>query len=263
MNLRFFQFLFLSFFSSITLFAQFSETISSDRPGQSNSPNSLGKMVLQIQTGLQVDGASNDYFKSNGFSWPAMVRFGIAEKVDLITVWGYQSGKLKSKINDWEFTANGINSADFGLRFNIFEETDKAPALGFEAYYKTEIASEDFKPDYPSARLNLMASKGFTDVFSVTTNLGLDVDGSGGGSNGFYTLNFVFAVSDEISLFVENYGNFTYESFDTYFDFGSGYLLNNDLQLDLLVGLGKNDEVFRYFVSGGISYRITKWRKHE
>jgi hypothetical protein len=216
-------------------------------------------MVLQIQTGLQVDGASNDNFKSNSFSWPAVVRFGIAEKVDLITIWGYQNSK--TEIFNREFSAKGINMVDFGLRFNIFEETEKAPALGFEAYYKTEIASEDFKPDYPSARLNLMASKSFTELFSVTSNLGLDVDGSGGGSNGFYTLNLVFALSNELSVFAENYGDFTYESFDTYFDFGAGYLLNNDLQLDLQVGLGKNDDVFSYFVSTGVSYRITKWRK--
>lgn len=263
MKPRFFHFLILFIFSSSMLFAQYSETISSDRPGQSNSPNSLGKMVLQFQTGLQFGGNSNDNFKSRSFSWPAVIRFGIAEKVDLITVWGYQSDNLEMKINDWEFSANGINQADLGLRFNIFEETDKAPALGFEAYYKTELTSKDYKPDHPSARLNLMASKGFSDLFSITTNLGLDVDGSYGGSNGFYTLNFVFTLSDELSLFLENYGDFTYDGFNTYFDFGGGYFLNDHLQLDLFGGFGNNDDTFSYFVSTGISYRIVKWRKDE
>ncbi len=263
MILRFFLILFFLSANYATLVAQFSETISSDRPGQSNSPNTLGKMVLQFQTGLQVAGARKDEFNSNNFSWPAVIRFGIAEKVDLITQWGYQSGKSKSEILDWERSANGINVADFGLRFNIFEEKEKAPALGFEAFYKTELTSSDFKLDYPSARLNLMASKSFSELFSITTNLGLDVDGSGGGSNGFYTLNFVFTVSDELSLFFENYGDFTYEDFNTYFDFGGGYLLNDHLQLDLYGGIGYNDDAFSFLVSGGISYRIVKWRKHE
>jgi len=263
MKARFFLLFLFFLISGSTLFAQYNETISSDRPGQSNSPNTLGKMVLQFQTGPQFAGASNDDFKSNGFSWPALIRFGIAEKVDLITLWGYQSGKLKSEIFDWEYSAKGINVADFGLRFNIFEETEKAPALGFEAYYKTELTSSDFKPDYPSAKLNLMASKSYSDLFSITTNLGLDVDGSGGGSNGFYTLNFVFAVSDELSLFFENYGDFTYEDFNTYFDFGGAYVLNPDLQLDLFGGFGYNNDTFSYLVSGGISYRIVKWRKDE
>ena len=263
MKPRIYIFLFFLFFHFSPVFAQFSETISSDRPGQSNSPNSLGKMVLQIQTGPQFDGASNDNFNSNAFSWPAVIRFGIAEKVDLITVWGYQSGKFKSKINDWENSAKGINMVDFGLRCNIFEETEKAPALGFEAYYKTELTSSDFKPDYPTAKLNLMASKSFSDLFSITTNLGLDVDGSGGGSNGFYTLNFVFALSDELSLFFENYGDFTHEDYNTYFDFGGAYLLSPDLQLDFYGGLGSNNDVFSYLVSAGVSYRIVKWRKNE
>lgn len=257
----FFQVLFFSFFSCSSLFAQFSETISSDRPGQSNSPNTLGKMLLQFQTGSQFGGASADNYKSSEFSWPAVIRFGIAEKVDLITVWGYQSAK--SEYFDREYTAKGINVADFGLRFNIFEETDKAPALGFEAYYKTELTSSDFKPDYPSARLNLMASKSFSDLFSITSNLGLDVDGSDGGSNGFYTLNFVLSVNDKLSVFFENYSDFTYDNFDTFFDFGGAYILNPDLQLDLFGGFGYNDDTFSYFVSGGVSYRIVKWRKNE
>lgn len=263
MKPQFFSFLIFTLFSYTTLFAQFSETISSDRPGQSNSPNTLGKMVLQFQTGPQFAGADNSDFRSNAFSWPAVVRFGIAEKVDLIALFGYQSGKLKSENFDWESKSSGINVADLGLRFNIFEETEKAPALGFEAFYKTELTSSDYKPDYPSAKLNLMASKSFSSLFSMTSNLGLDVDGSSGGSNGFYTLNFVFSVTDELSLFFENYGDFTYEDFDTYFDFGGAYILNSDLQLDLYGGIGYNDDTFSYLVSGGVSYRIVKWRKNE
>lgn len=243
--------------------AQFSETISSDRPGQSNSPNTLGKMVLQFQTGLQIDGSNNDIYKANGFSYPLVVRFGIAEKVDLITSWGYQSSKTEVNDFDWEQSATGINIADFGLRFNIFEETANAPSLGFEAYYKTKWTSSDFGRGYPAAKLNLMASKGFSDLFSITSNLGLDVSNSNGGSNGFYTLNLVFAVKDDLSLFFENYGDFTDDSFNTYFDFGGGYLLNDHLQLDLYGGVGKNYGVFSYLVSAGVSYRVTCWRKNE
>jgi len=263
MKPRFYIYLLFLLLNSSPLIAQYSETISSDRPGQSNSPNTAGKMVLQFQTGLQIDGSSNDRFKSNGFSWPLVIRFGIAEKVDLITGWGYASSKTEVSDLDWERTTSGLNIADIGLRFNIFEETAKAPAVGFEAYYKTEWTSTDFSRDHPSARLNLMASKGFSDLFSITSNLGLDVSNSFGGSNGFYTLNFVFAVSDELGLFFENYGDFTYEDFDTFFDFGAGYFLSNHLQLDLHGGLGSNNDITTFFVTVGVSYRITDWRKNE
>ena len=254
-------FLFFSLIISLSTFAQFSETISSDRPGQSNSPNTLGKMVLQLQTGPQFDGASGDNYKYNGFSWPVVIRFGIAERIDVITVWGYQSSN--TDFNIFEFDENGINAADFGLRFNIFEETDNAPALGFEAYYQTKLLSSDYKPDNPSAKFNLMASKTITDIFSITTNLGTDFDGNGESPTGFYTLNLVLGVNDELSVFFENYGNFHSDDFNTYFDFGGAFLLSTDLQLDLYGGFGYNDEIFSYLVSAGVSYRITKWRKDE
>jgi len=190
---------------------------------------------------------------------PLMVRFGIADKVDLLTLWSYKREKEKS--SSMEQTMNGINTADIGLRFNIFEETDKAPALGFEAFYKTELTSKDYKPNYPSAKLNLMTSKSISKLLSITANLGLDVAGQGGGSNGFYTFNLVFAISEHLSLFAENYGDFTYENINVFFDFGGAYLIGPNLQLDLYGGFGSNDGWSSSFVSGGISYRITSWRK--
>jgi hypothetical protein len=142
-----------------------------------------------------------------------------------------------------------------GLTFS--KRLKKAPALGFEAYYKSELTSGDFNRDYPSARLNLMLSKSFAGIFSITSNLGLDVSGSNGGSNGFYTLNFVFPFTDEIVAFIENYGDFTYVDFNTYMDFGAGYLLNSDLQIDLYGCFGYNDETPSFLINAGISYRIT------
>jgi len=256
-----FTILILIIFVYSSSFAQFNETIVSDRPGQSNSPNTLGKMVLQFQTGPQFDGGRRDNYKSNVFSWPAVVRFGITEKIDVITILGYQSGK--QEIFDFEMDDSGVNTADLGLRFNIFEESEKVPALGFEAYYKTKWISEDYRPDRTSARFNVMASKTVTDMFSITSNLGVDFNGDGGPSEGLYTINLVLGVTDELGLFFENYGYFTSDYFNSYFDFGAAYLLNPDLQLDLQGGFGYNDDIFSFLISGGVSYRITKWRKNE
>ena len=256
-----YAFLFFAIFVYSSSFAQFNETIVSDRPGQSNSPNTVGKMVLQFQTGPQFDGGRRDNYKSNVFSWPAVVRFGIAEKIDVISILGCQSGK--QEIFDFELNDNGINTADLGLRFNIFEESERAPSVGFEAYYKTKLISEDYRPDHTSARFNVMASKTLTDMLSITSNLGVDFDGDGGPSEGFYTINLVLGVTDELGVFFENYGYFTGDYFDSFFDFGAGYLLNPDLQLDLLGGFGYNEDTFSFLISGGVSYRITKWRKDE
>ncbi len=259
MKVRFFLGFFVFLITAGQLLAQYSETIVSDRPGQSNSPNTVGKMVLQFQSGLQFDGASDENYKQNVFSWPTLIRFGITDKIELQTLWGYQNSK--AEVLNFEFKDKGINLSSFGLRFNIFEETEKAPALGFEFNYKTKMLSKDFKPDHPSSKFNIMAAKTLTDQLSLTANLGADFDGNSNSHDGFYTLNLVLSVNEALSVFFENYGYFNGDYFDTYFDFGAGYVLNNNLQLDVLGGFGYNDNLFQYFVSGGISYRITKWRK--
>ncbi len=244
---------------SIEVLAQFNETIVSDRPGQSNSPNTVGKMVFQLQTGVQVGGGNADNYKRNDFELPAIIRFGITDKIELQTLWGLKNTTVERFNN--ESKSNGLNMANFGLRFNIFEESDKAPALGFEFIYKTRMISKDYKPDHPSTKFNIMASKGLSDLISITTNLGADFSGNGAQPGGFYTLNIVLSVNDQLSVFFENYGNFNGDYFDTFFDFGGAYILNDNLQLDLYGGFGYNDDTFDYFVTGGVSYRITGWRK--
>jgi len=251
--------LFFVIISVSNSFGQFSETIVSDRPGQSNSPYTVGKMVFQLQTGLQVGGGNADNYKRNDFELPAYIRFGITDKIELQTQWGLKNSATEFYSRD--FKSSGLNMANFGLRFNIFEETDKAPALGFEFIYKTRMMSKDYKPDHPSTKFNIMASKGFSDLISITTNLGADFDGFEAQPDGFYTLNLVLSVTDQLSVFFENYGNFNADYFDTFFDFGGAYILNNDLQFDLYGGFGYNDDTFDYIVSAGVSYRITSWRK--
>ena len=258
MRLRFFYLLLVCLFPIIDCAAQFNESIVSDRPGQTNSPYTVGKKVLQFQTGPQLDGSSADNISGSAFSWPMFIRFGITDKIEVQTLWTYQNENA-----DQSGTPNGrsgLSAADFGIRFNIFEESEKVPALGFEVLYNTKIRSSDYKPQYPSAKLNMMATKSISDLFSLNANLGVDFDGNGGAPTGLYTLNLVLAVNEALSVFFENYGNFNSNSFNTFFDFGGAYILNPDVQLDLYGGFGYNNNTFSYLVSGGVSYRIVKWR---
>jgi len=106
-----------------------------------------------------------------------------------------------------------------------------------------------------------MATKTLSDLFGVNANLGTEFDGNSGAPNGFYTLSLVYTVSDPLSVFFENYGNFSSSYFETFFDFGGAYILNPNIQLDLFGGLGYNNSTFSYLIAGGISYRIVQWRK--
>lgn len=239
---------------------QHGETIRSDRPGRSNSAYTAGKKILQIQTGLEF-GASNysGDARWNRFIFPVHFRYGITDKVEINAGIGHRSETLKADGEQLD-KYSGIDMANLALRFNIFEETDKIPALGFEATYKSKLVSEDYRPGYSSSRLNLMASKGVSDNLGITANLGVDFNGYGVAPDGFYTINLGLVVDEHVSIFIENYSIFDGDYFDSFFNLGGSYLLSNDLQLDLFGGFGYNDDVFDWFISPGVSYRITQWR---
>ena len=183
MSIRKTIFLLFWLVASFPIFAQYNETIVSDRPGQTNSPYTVGKMVMQFQTGPQFDGYDGDNSSASTFSWPAFVRFGITDRIELQTLWSYQNDRQKLGIS--ETSGSGLSNADFGIRFNIFEETANAPALGFEVLYKTKIRSDDYKPNHTSAKLNIMATKTLSDKFGLNANLGTEFDGNGGAPSGF------------------------------------------------------------------------------
>ena len=90
--------LFLSLFSVTMSYSQFSETISSDRPGQSNSPNTVGKMVLQFQTGPQFDGANTDNNNINVFHGRHLFVLGLLKKLRFKHYGVIKTGKLNFKI---------------------------------------------------------------------------------------------------------------------------------------------------------------------
>ena len=67
-------------FLPLMVFSQYSETIVTDRPGQANAPYTLGKQVIQIQSGYNYNrvNAFQTNNTINGFS--NVLRLGIWER---------------------------------------------------------------------------------------------------------------------------------------------------------------------------------------
>jgi hypothetical protein len=90
---------------------------------------------------------------------------------------------------------------------------------------------------------------------ALTTNWILSYGGNNAIPTGRYVLNFSFPVYKKLSSFIENYGQYRDKTFETRFDCGLAWLLNNNFQFDVSAGYGKNT-VADYFISGGISWRL-------
>lgn len=273
----------LSFFIlTVSSLAQFSETIQSGRPGQSIVANTVGEGILQFQQGgvfsqsktpgiTLVNGMIGmhrpGYLYQNRFTTENVIRYGVTERIELNAAVNYD---WDNHFGDKDILVLGVDGGylstfDIGGRVNISQQENVLPTTAVQArlgmgqnYHESDFELNDIEITAAFA-WQLGANHGLTvnlvPIFSI---------------NGFddrynYTVAYSWSFAQDWSLFIENYGGYTASDqidsfFSTYFDGGFAWVLNDNVQLDVLGGYGKNEIYFNeaqsFFVSAGVSWRI-------
>lgn len=243
---------------SSTCFGQFSETIMTGRPGQSIGAFTVGKNVLQFQQGIDYY-SIEDTNLSTGFVSNNVIRYGISETIELSTLIDYQTERTDFG-KDVSTTKKGISNLHFGFRAHINEQKGWFPVTGFQMRLKLPIVSENFETKYVAADMVFVANWVLPKNMSLATNWVMSYSGNDPNPLGKYVINFGFPIHRKISGFVGNYGQINQSVFETRFEGGLAYLINNNCLLDISSGYGSNHNKRDYFVSAGVSYRILKFK---
>lgn len=239
--------------------SQYSETLRSDRPGQALGPNSVGENVLQFQPGIDYYSFLNLGNPPQGILANSAIRIGLTEKLELNAFVDYQYEQ--SKLDSTTFSLAGINNLFLGFRVNFVEQHGFIPTSGFQINLKIPKVSNDFGSEQLATNMVLMNSWNLPKGTSITTNWILSYDGNSIYPTGKYVFNFGFPVYRKWGAFIENYGQINDGLFETRFDGGVSYLLNQNFLFDLSAGFGNNLGVSDFFISSGISWRLVKFRK--
>lgn len=240
-------------------FGQYSETIRTGRPGQSIGAFTVGKNVLQFQQGI-------DYYSIEatnlikGFVSNNVIRFGISETIELSTLLNYQTENTGLG-NGTSADRAAINDLHFGFRAHINDQKGWFPVTGFQMRLKIPNVSDDFKRQYVAADMVFVANWVLPKGMGLATNWIMSYSGNDPNPLGGYVINLGFPIYKKLDGFVGNYGQLNQSVFQTRFEGGLGYLVNNDFLIDLSSGFGKNQGVKDYFVSAGVSYRILSFKK--
>jgi len=238
-------------------YGQYNETIRTGRPGQSIGPFTVGKGILQVQTGMDVFKSNwGPGMESNGYLNNTVVRYGIAERWEVSALADYRVESMKE--NGLKVDLNGLAAFDVGGRYHIYTGKGLVPSLGFQLRFRLPVLSANYEIDKVAPRFTLITSQQISDTFTFVTNWGGSWNGINSTGTGFYTLNLSFPISGKWGGFIENYGSLTSGNFDSRFDTGLSYLVTNDLQLDVLGGAGSNDGVKDCFLSIGLSWRTRR-----
>ena len=243
-------------FSSLLLKGQYSETISTDRPGQAIGTSAVGKKTVQIQTGLNTNFMSpNDNMRSRTLLSNTVFRVGLIEQLEINGTFNFQDDKVE--LADEEHKTSGVSSTEVGARLGIIKNEGAIPAVGLQGSLLLKAQSTEYQRDKLGTKVILSTGNTINNWLSINTNLGLSWDGNGTGAQSLYVLNFSLALTDRIGAVAEVYG--TFNEFDANYDAGLSYLINNNLLLDVSAGWQGESGASDWFIDFGVSFRLD-WR---
>ena len=265
-------------------YGQYSESISTSRPGQSFRANTVGKGVLQYEHGYSFAKTKEKY--SSIWDWKNittsfhtnmnLLRVGISEKVEFNLGSTFISSNSKTTYDAFLSSSDKYQSSfyanpvDFGFRVYLNDQKGIIPAFGLGTYISIPFVGDDFDFKETMAIVNLVGTWNFTDAFGLTSNINIFSNRlrnfRRAGSAAFsYTINFHYSLS-KFGFFLENYGimedSGTANNLSVLrFDGGVTFTPANNYMFDISGGYHSDNKYFSgFFAELGFSWRVD-WRE--
>ena len=261
-------------------YGQHTDVINSNRPGETMSAFSVGKSVIQVETGIYGIKQKHDLlnYDSNGFGADFMVRWGLfSEKLELIADLQYQNEEVTAP---FVITKKGaLKQTVLGAKYLLydpFKNYEKKINLyswkanhGFRwrqlipvvsVFAGANLTFSD-NPYYFSTegqispKIMLITQNHLGDgKWVFVTNIIADYIGTDFPSYG-YVLTLTRGFNDKWSGFIENQGFKSDFYSDSILRGGAAYLLNKNMQLDASVSTNFKDTPSILYGGIGFSWR--------
>lgn len=263
--------------SSSLLSAQFTDVINSNRPGKSMAAFSVGKTVIQAETGgYYLNENYPDNSATNGWGIDFAVRYGaFLEQLEFIIDGQYQNDTFENAL--LEEKRNGFRQFIVGAKYLLFDPNrdyeekpnlyswkanhrfkwrDLLPSIGIYGGLNFNL-NNPFVPDTEpgiTPKAMLITQNQFKRSVLVV-NVVADRLASKSMTIG-YIATLTYGINSRVSSFVENqnyYGDF----FDVnILRAGGAYLLKENMQVDLSAGLSLINDPSQLVLSTGLSWRF-------
>lgn len=233
-----------------------------ERPGASDRSQTLGKGVLQIETGVAYTTFEDQNFKFENTTYnTSLFRYGLLDNLELRLGTTYDEVKVSSIMNDSlpENKVSGFLPLLVGAKIDIINEKGWIPQIALVGQILLPFgATEEFRPNTTGTNFRFACSNTLSEKSSLTYNFGAQWNGDSPEASYLYTLNYGVSVNDKLGFFAELYGDFPENNTANHlWDVGFVYLISDDFQLDVSAGTSIT-EGQDLFIGGGFSYRILK-----
>lgn len=268
------------------LFAQYTETINSNRPGRSQGAFAVGNGVLQGEGGLRLGKDKHNLQDTETSLWALDygIRYGFLQEVLEVSLRGSfvnSNQKYTAGGNEYENIYRNFESNTLGAKYlvydphkkrmleepnlyswkanNSFQLRDLIPAVSLYAGFNMLFGSSDNPYVAPgndgiSPQVALITQQNLGRWVFVMNFIGDKFTNDFPSYSGIFTLTHAY--SRELSFFAEA----QIIKSDFYSDdiarLGAAYLFSKDFQVDISGLANFRDTPFRWQVALGVSYRI-------
>ncbi len=288
---NYFCFLFLSI-TAIAANAQYTETINSNRPGNSQGAFSVGTGVLQLETGGYYGNDNHVYLGTDTDILGAdyELRFGLlfeALEINLSGSFQAETTTIQVGANDVEYKMSNFKSNTLGLKYLIFDpqksitpdQVDirswknnrrfkwKSLIPAVSAYAGANFYMKDNPYLYEgegqiSPKFALITQNNWPGSWVLVMNFIVDkISEDFPTFEGIVTLTHAF--TPKFAGFIEYNGLISDIYADDLGRLGMAYLFTDDFQVDVSGLMNFKDTPSRWQVAAGLSYRLDLHKKDE
>lgn len=246
--------IFIVFHNHLT--AQFAPRIRTARPSATMGTYTVGKDVLQWQSGMRWQEVHADQVDRYTFQYKTTLRWGFAEHWEMSGVINYQRDRFTSSPDRQIY--DGIRALRLGIRRHLFEKEGFLKAAAIQGRLWIPFADGAYRQEKPGGRIMASVSYRLLGRLQLITNGGWRWTGQPASSPiSFFSLRFSYPLSKNLSLVADYFSKF--EPFEPDYAIGIGYHITPLWKLDIAVGnLGEFRSSDRYLELGWTS-RID-WR---
>ena len=276
------HFFVISFFiGSVTVFAQYTDVINSNKPGFSESPYSVGKGVYQFESNvfLRNTAITSTFSKPQSLGIDLLFRTSFfLDKLELNAQLTYQKDKVAFKnIFTSQYFTSGLSNMTIGAKYLVYQQAykDKSkeirswkrknafdlarliPSVAVYLGMNTDFVNDIHKTGSITPKIGLLLQQNLTQDFNVITNFYYNNIGTDFAQYS-YIITLTQSFSNRWSAFFENQMVFKKDQDNLDLGAGLAYLYSRNLQFNTSARLLFEGKTQGYYAGLGVSYRINK-----
>ena len=226
--------------------------ILTDRPDITESAIVVTPGYFQFEDGFLLENQTT----TRNYTYSSLLtRIGLINNLELRLGGDYLYQVVK--INDIRTNNSGFNNILIGAKYQFMNEDYNGVDLGLILQFYLPVGNQLLRPKNVEPEILLASGKSFTDVLSLSANIGSHWDSIDNIPVFLYSESFGINISHNLDSFVEIYGDASSkEPANISFDFGLAYRPVNNFQIDVSAGNESFSNFNSWFVGLGISVRI-------